>query len=96
MPVISISQSDSIQGVAAVTIRNIPDATHRALKARAARHGRSTEAEIRAILEDAVAIPEDQRLGQRLARIARDAGGFDDVDFDAARGHDEPRAADFS
>jgi plasmid stability protein len=28
----------------AVTIRNLPDETHRALKARAARHGRSTEA----------------------------------------------------
>jgi len=31
--------------MAAVTIRNLPEATHRALKVRAAQHGRSTEAE---------------------------------------------------
>jgi plasmid stability protein len=40
--------------LAAVTIRNLPDETHRALKLRAAQHGRSTEAEIRALLEEAV------------------------------------------
>lgn len=37
-----------------VTIRNLPEETHRALKQRAASHGRSTEAEIRDILEQAV------------------------------------------
>ena len=35
----------------AVTIRNLSDETHRALKVRAAHHSRSTEAEMRAILE---------------------------------------------
>ena len=40
--------------MAAVTIRNLPDETHRAIKARAARNGRSTEAEIREILGEAV------------------------------------------
>ena len=35
----------------AVTIRNLSDATHRALKVRAAQHGRSAEAEMRDILE---------------------------------------------
>lgn len=35
----------------AVTIRNLPDATHRAIKVRAAQHGRSAEAEMRHILE---------------------------------------------
>ena len=40
--------------MAAVTIRNLSDEAHRALKARAAQHNRSTEAEIRAILEAAV------------------------------------------
>ena len=39
--------------MAAVTIRNLSDAAHRALKARAAQHNRSTEAEMRAILEAA-------------------------------------------
>jgi plasmid stability protein len=38
----------------AVTIRNLPEETHRALTVRAAHHGRSTEAEMREILEAAV------------------------------------------
>lgn len=53
----------------AVTIRNLPESTHRALKARAARNGRSTEAEIRFILEEAVYPPEG--LGTRLVEIGR-------------------------
>ena len=40
--------------MSSVTVRNLPEATHRALKHRAAQHGRSTEAEIRHILETAV------------------------------------------
>lgn len=39
--------------MAAVTIRNLPEEIHRALKMRAAQHNRSTEAEMRAILETA-------------------------------------------
>jgi plasmid stability protein len=38
----------------AVVIRKLDDETHDALKERASRHGRSTEAEIRAILQDVV------------------------------------------
>jgi antitoxin FitA len=58
----------------AVTIRNISDETHRALRARAAYHGRSTEAEIRDILEAAVRPSERVKLGSLLAAIGRDAG----------------------
>jgi len=58
----------------AVTIRNISEETHRALKARAAHHGRSTEAEIRDILEAAVRPPERLRLGSALFAIGRRAG----------------------
>ncbi|WP_337241620.1 FitA-like ribbon-helix-helix domain-containing protein [Proteus faecis] len=47
----------------AVTIRNLPGETHRALKLRAARNGRSTAAEIRSILEDAVRPKERLRIG---------------------------------
>jgi antitoxin FitA len=43
----------------AITIRNLSVETHRALKVRAARHGRSTEAEVRDILEQA-ARPEER------------------------------------
>lgn len=40
--------------MATLTIRNVPDATQRALKARAAKHNRSMEAEVREILESSV------------------------------------------
>ena len=61
--------------MSSVTVRNLPDATHRALKLRAAQHGRSTEAEIRLILEDAVA--PKVGLGSALAAIGRGLGGVD-------------------
>ncbi len=62
--------------MAALTVRNLPDATHEALKRRAARHGRSTEAEVRQILEDAVRQPQPG-LGSALAAIGRRAGGVE-------------------
>lgn len=52
--------------MSAVTIRKLPDETHRALKLRAAQHGRSTEAEIRAILEQAVLPAERVKIGSEL------------------------------
>lgn len=58
----------------AVTIRNLSDETHRALKVRAAQHNRSTEAEIRAILEIAVRPADRLKLGSALAEIGRKAG----------------------
>jgi plasmid stability protein len=61
----------------AVVIRNLPEATHRALKLRAARNGRSTEAEIRAILEQAANPPQRIQLGSELAAIGRRIGGVD-------------------
>ncbi len=60
--------------MAVVTIRNLPDEVHRALRVRAAVHGRSTEAEIRAILESTVRPPERLRLGTALAELGRRAG----------------------
>lgn len=63
--------------MAAVTIRNLPDETHRALKQQAAAHGRSTEAEIRSILEAAVRPAERMKLGSELAALAKKYGGFD-------------------
>lgn len=49
-----------------VTIRNVPDDVHDALKVRAARHQRSTEAEIRAILVSAVSRETGSGLGQQM------------------------------
>ncbi|OIN90605.1 MAG: plasmid stability protein [Comamonadaceae bacterium CG1_02_60_18] len=60
-----------------ITVRHLPEETHRALRARAALAGRSTEAEVRAILES-VARPQDRvKLGSLLAEIGQQAGGFD-------------------
>ena len=59
----------------AVTVRNLPEATHRALKQRAAKHGRSTEAEIRHILEGAVR--PQHGIGAALADIGRGLGGVE-------------------
>jgi len=57
----------------ALTVRNISEETHRALTLRAARHGRSTEAEIRKILEEAVR--PRLRLGTALHAVGRKLGG---------------------
>ncbi len=54
-----------------VTVRNVPDEVHRALRVRAAQHGRSAEAEIREILENAVQPEGRVKLGSLLASIGR-------------------------
>ncbi|MCA8272430.1 Arc family DNA-binding protein [Burkholderia sp. AU30280] len=65
-----------------ITVRNLPDEVHRALRIRAAQHGRSTEAEVRDILEQAVLPGGRLKLGTLLAEIGREAGG---VDLDVPR-----------
>jgi plasmid stability protein len=61
----------------AITVRNVPDEVHRALRVRAAMHGHSTEAEIRDILETAVKPEGRIKLGSLLADIGRELGGVD-------------------
>ena len=62
--------------MSSITVRNLPEETHLALRVRAAMAGRSTEAEVRAILES-VARPEGRiKLGSLLAEIGLQAGGF--------------------
>jgi antitoxin FitA len=63
--------------MASIVIRNLPEATHRALPARAAAAGRSTEAEIRLILENATRSENHVKLGSLLAEIGREIGGID-------------------
>ena len=60
--------------MASVTIRNLSAEAHRALKVRAARHNRSTEAEMRAILEEAVRPATRLRLGTALSEMSRGIG----------------------
>ena len=60
--------------MASITVRNLPDEVHRALRVRAAQHGRSTEAEIRDILERATKPAKRVRLGDALAALGRNIG----------------------
>ncbi|MGN6650153.1 FitA-like ribbon-helix-helix domain-containing protein [Trinickia sp.] len=60
--------------MAVLTVRNVPDEVHRALRLRAAQHGHSTEAEVRAILSSAVKPEKRVRLGDALAALGRKVG----------------------
>ncbi|MGM4986668.1 Arc family DNA-binding protein [Agrobacterium rhizogenes] len=69
--------------MASITIRNVPEEVHRAIRVRAALHGRSAEAEIRSILEQA-AKPEGRlKLGTLLTSIAREAVGLTDTEAES-------------
>jgi plasmid stability protein len=59
--------------MAMLTVRNISDEVHRALRVRAARHGHSMEAEVREILESAISPQGRVKLGSLLADIGRRA-----------------------
>ncbi len=61
----------------AIVVRNISAETHRALRVRARQHGRSTEAEVRAILDGAVRPTSRIRLGSALAALAKPFGGLE-------------------
>lgn len=60
--------------MAMLTVRNLPDEVHRALRVRAAQNGRSTEAEVREILQAAVKPEPHLRMGQALAALGRQIG----------------------
>ncbi|WP_142809939.1 FitA-like ribbon-helix-helix domain-containing protein [Tepidiphilus olei] len=80
-----------------VTIRNLPDEVHRAIRARAARHGRSIEAELRAILEAAVRPQNRVKLRSMLAAAGREVG-LTEEDFallESVREQTPARAASF-
>jgi len=59
--------------MAMMTVRNLPDEVHRALRVRAAVHGHSTEAEVRAILQEVVKPQGRIKLGSLLSDIGRRA-----------------------
>ncbi|SFW26748.1 plasmid stabilization protein [Nitrosovibrio sp. Nv17] len=60
--------------MAILTVRNVPDDVHRALRVRAAQHGRSTEAEVREILAAVVKPEKRVRVGEALVAIGRKIG----------------------
>ena len=59
--------------MAMLTVRNLPDEVHRALRVRAAQRGHSMEAEVRAILQSAVSPEGRVKLGSLLADVGRQA-----------------------
>lgn len=80
--------------MATLTIRRIDDEVKHALRQRAARHGRSMEAEVRAILDQVLRAdtPPERGLGSRVHQRFAD----DHVDLQPP-GRDEPaRAVDLS
>lgn len=69
-----------------LTVRNLSGETHGALRMRATRHGRSIEAEVRFILEEAVRPADRLKIGSEIHRIARQIGGMDDLEIPRQRG----------
>ena len=67
--------------MAMLTVRNLPEDVHRALRMQAALHGRSTEAEVREILAIAVKPETRVRLGEALAALSREIG-LTNADFE--------------
>lgn len=77
----------------AISVRDLDDRVAARLKVQAARHGRSMEAEVRAILTDAVTAPEGEglNLAQTIGRRFSAIGG---VELQIPPRSDLPRAAD--
>lgn len=80
--------------MATLMIRDLDEAVKARLRVRAARNGRSMEAEARAILGAAVAELAGRRgLGSRIRQRFADV---DDVDIVLPPRTEQPRAADFA
>lgn len=80
--------------MASILVRNLDDDVQRRLKRRAAAHGRSMEAEVRAILADAVAEPGLVAAWLSLAESVRESDE-PQADF-AVPERSQPREIDFS
>ena len=79
--------------MASLTIRGLDAETHTRLRVAAARHGRSMEAEVRAILWERFAAPEPEPgLGTRIHERFAALGG---TDIQQPERSERPRAAEF-
>ena len=63
--------------MAVMTIRNLDDEVREKLRIRAAQHGRSMEAEVRAILTAAVESPVERTLVDALLDMREALGGLE-------------------
>ena len=78
--------------VGTLTIRQLNEYTHARLRGRAAKHGRSVEAEVRAILDAAVNLPRENIL-LALHESFSVAGG---IEIPIPERRDAPRPVDLS
>lgn len=83
--------------MATLTVRNIAEEVHRALRFRAAQHGQSIEAEVRQILESALNPKGRVQLGSLLADMGRQAKLSDEefAVFEQVRDKTPPRPVSF-
>jgi antitoxin FitA len=79
--------------MATLTVRNLPDEIHRALRVRAAQHGVSAEAEVREIIAAAVMPDKRLRMGDALAQLGAELGLTDDDINVIERGNDRTPAS---
>lgn len=87
------ASSLEVRAIATLTIRGLDAVTHARLRVEAARHGRSMEAEVRAILHERLAPRDHERgLGSRIH--ARFQGLGNDLELPDRKGQ-VPRAAVF-
>lgn len=77
--------------MATLTIRGLDEETKARLRVSAARHGRSMEAEVRSILQEA--LPSQQASGGLGSRIHSRFAALDGVELDLPRRSEIPRAA---
>jgi plasmid stability protein len=79
--------------MATLTVRGLDEDTRARLRVRAARNGRSMEAEVRAILRDALSdSAAETGLGSRIAARFAAVGG---IDLELPTRDEMPRAAQF-
>ncbi len=77
-----------------ITVRNLDDDVKAKLRVRAAENGRSMEAEVRAILADALVVrPPSRGLGTWIHELFADVGG---VELELPRRDEPARYVDFS
>jgi plasmid stability protein len=78
--------------MAAISVRDLDDDVAARLKVRAAQHGRSMEAEVRAILTETVSVAEEKRIN--LAQAIREHfGAIPRVELEIPPRSEMPRAA---
>ncbi|MDR1516267.1 MAG: Arc family DNA-binding protein [Synergistaceae bacterium] len=70
-----------------LTVRNVPDEVHQALRMRAALNGHSMEAEVRAILKNALEPVRRVKMGDALSELGNRLGlsGEDFAAFEQTR-----------